>query len=144
MVAVAPATANQVGALHREFARLGYRRADRGERLAMAAALLNLETLASLRHLRQGQAGKLLHVLLTVSDRAELVAPAPAVESAPAAPSLLAMLGAVVAAWRSASLPRNASRPPETYERIVRIAHWGYDHGDDGADLRGSWLRGVN
>lgn len=46
-----PATAMQVGALHREFARLGFRPHEREERLELAAELLGLDRLGSFREL---------------------------------------------------------------------------------------------
>jgi hypothetical protein len=58
-----PVTPNQLGRLHREFARLGYRPADRDARLATCAALLGLDDLATMKDLRQGQAGQLVGML---------------------------------------------------------------------------------
>jgi|SRR5450755_827184 hypothetical protein len=75
MLATEPATRNQVGAIRREFERLGFRETDRAERLAVSAAMLELGSLGSTRDLTMGQAGCLVCLLLVTGDRSELPAP---------------------------------------------------------------------
>lgn len=70
MLATEPATVTQVGAIHSEFARLGVH--DRTERLAISAALLDLEELGSTTDLVMGDAGRLVRMLLDIRHRAEL------------------------------------------------------------------------
>jgi hypothetical protein len=72
----APATPNQRGAIHGEFVRLGFGRADRAERLAVCAELLGLDKLRSTADLTMGQAGQLYSLLLGICRRAELDAAA--------------------------------------------------------------------
>jgi hypothetical protein len=74
VLATEPATPNQIGAIHREFARLGV--TDRAERLAICAALLGVDDLGSTTHLVMGQAGQLYAELLGLADRDELLAAA--------------------------------------------------------------------
>src|ERR1017187_8637887 len=75
MLATEPATRNQVGAIHREFERLGFREKDRAERLAVSAAMIELGSLGSTRDLTMGQAGCLVCLLLVTGERSELTAP---------------------------------------------------------------------
>lgn len=71
MLATTPATRAQVGAIAGEFQRrMGVRRRD--QRLEISAALLHLDGLNSTADLTMGQAGKLLHILRSTPDRAEL------------------------------------------------------------------------
>lgn len=70
MLATEPATPYQRGAIMREFARLGV--SDRVERLAVCAALLELDGLESTRDLVMGQAGQLVAALLHTRDRVDL------------------------------------------------------------------------
>lgn len=73
VLATAPATPNQRGAIMREFGRLGFHpRYDRAERLAACAALLGVDELGSTADLTQGQAGQLVNVLRLTTDRAAL------------------------------------------------------------------------
>jgi hypothetical protein len=81
LAATEPATSDQVGAIHREFARLGYREAERAGRLAASAALLCLDGLDSSADLTLGEAGKLVRLLQGFTSRAELAA-----ELSPAVP----------------------------------------------------------
>lgn len=67
-----PLTVRQLGAIHREFGRLGFGPADRDRRLAAAAALTGLDTLGSLTHLTMGQAGLLVQVLASCQSPAAL------------------------------------------------------------------------
>jgi len=67
-----PATITQIGALHREFARLGFRTDDREERLELAAELLGLDGLGSFRGLSLGKAGWLLSHVSRCGTLAEL------------------------------------------------------------------------
>jgi hypothetical protein len=76
MLAATPATPNQVGAIQREFMRLGFG-ADRAGRLAASAALLNLPDLQSTADLCQGEAGELLRNLQSFRSRGELTAALP-------------------------------------------------------------------
>lgn len=66
-----PLTPNQRGRAHAEMIRLGV--VDRGERLAIASALLDLDALDSFTSLTQGQAGKLVNILMHTRDRAGLL-----------------------------------------------------------------------
>jgi len=78
-----PATPNQIGAVLREFGRLGLGGpADRAERLALSAILLGLDGLDSTRHLVMGDAGRLVRLLGEYQDAAELRAAAAAVSAA--------------------------------------------------------------
>jgi hypothetical protein len=70
VLATESATANQLGAIMGEFARLGI--SDRAERLAVCAALLDLDELDTSADLTMGDAGRLLNVLQHTADRAEL------------------------------------------------------------------------
>ena len=72
VLAIAPLTAAQRGAIQGEFTRLGV--TDRAERLAISAALLGLDRLGSTTDLTQGQAGKLLGQLRDIRNRDELAA----------------------------------------------------------------------
>lgn len=65
-----PATPNQRGAIMRECNRLEL--VDRDERLAVLAAMLGLDGLASTGDLTMGQAGQLVNALQRTRDRAEL------------------------------------------------------------------------
>jgi len=70
-----PATANQRGAIMREFARLGFHpRRDRARRLAICAALLELDELRSTGELVMGQAGQLVKALQGITDLSGLPA----------------------------------------------------------------------
>lgn len=69
-LAEAPATPNQVGAIHRQAARLGL--TDRAARLAVCAELLGLGSLGSTRDLSQGDAGRLVGILSRARGRADL------------------------------------------------------------------------
>jgi len=106
-----PATITQVGALHREFARLGFMVADREERLDLAAELLGLDGLGSFRELTLGKAGWLLsHVSrcgtlaeLEEAAAAALVPQEPGRQDGPSGACTLAQLIAVIATeWRRA------------------------------------------
>jgi hypothetical protein len=66
------ATADQIAAVNNQFWYLGYRRADRAERLAACAALLELNELASTKDLTAAQAGQLVRVLAQLRSRGEL------------------------------------------------------------------------
>jgi hypothetical protein len=70
MLATEPATPMQVGAIMGEFDRLGV--ADRAERLALSAELLGLDELDSTTDLVMGEAGRLVGILRSTRDRAEL------------------------------------------------------------------------
>jgi hypothetical protein len=70
LLATAPATPAQIGVIISEFDRLGI--TDRGERLAISAALLELDGLGSTCDLVMGQAGALVRILRDTPDRASL------------------------------------------------------------------------
>ena len=70
MLDTEPATPTQRGAVMRECDRLGL--ADRAERLAILAALLDLDALGSTANLTMGQAGKLVNLLQSTQNRGDL------------------------------------------------------------------------
>lgn len=121
-----PATATQVGAIVGEFRRLGV--ADRGERLALSAALLGLGDLGSTTELVMGQAGQLVATLRHIRDRAELAEVAAAPDDgqdderdgrtgpACAEPgTLVDVLGQVVAVlWRLFGAGSEAAKPSDS------------------------------
>jgi hypothetical protein len=72
MLATEPASSTQVGAVRGEFARLGFRQADRAERLAVSAALVGRDRLESTADLVMGEAGQLIKALRQFRDRDEL------------------------------------------------------------------------
>ena len=78
------ASPRQRGAVMGQFTRLGYGRADRAARLAVAARILGLDDLASTGDLTTGQAGMLLGTLSGFASRAGLGAefPSPAARKA--------------------------------------------------------------
>lgn len=78
VLATEPATTTQVGAVIAEFDRLGV--TDRTERLAITAALLDLEDLGSTTDLVMGDAGRLVAMLRHTRDRAELPDVTPAAD----------------------------------------------------------------
>jgi hypothetical protein len=115
MLATEPATRNQVGAIRREFERLGFREKDRAERLAVSAAMLELGSLGSTRDLTMGQAGCLVCLLLVTGDRSELPAPGrPAAAGTDDAgcnrdcSTMAAMIRAMVVAYLRAVAPGGA------------------------------------
>lgn len=81
ILATERATANQLGAIHEQCARLGFGDDDRAERLAVCAELLGLDALASTGDLTQGQAGRLYRALLAFGTRAELDGARPGVRT---------------------------------------------------------------
>ena len=78
------ASPRQRGAVMGQFTRLGYGRADRAARLAVAARILGLDDLASTGDLTTGQAGMLLGTLSGFASRAGLASefPSPAARKA--------------------------------------------------------------
>jgi hypothetical protein len=72
----ADATCYQLGAIMREFDRLGFGEEDRAERLAVCARIAGLESLASTRDLHLGEAGLILRTLMGCRHRGDLP-PAP-------------------------------------------------------------------
>jgi hypothetical protein len=72
VLATVPATATQIGAVHGEYRRLGYSDDDRAAKLAVSAALLDLNGLTSHNELMMGQAGLLLSTLRAIGNRAQL------------------------------------------------------------------------
>jgi len=117
-LAVRPATDNQVGCLHRHFERLGYRRADRDDRLATCAALLGLDGLATMTDLRQGQAGQLARMLAGIRTRAQLAA-APGAQLPPDSPGARAR--AMFARWEEAEARKEAARWPASAKTKTRL-----------------------
>jgi len=84
----APATPNQVGAIRREFERLGFGEADRPERLRITGHLARAGgQLASTKDLTMGQAGTVVPLLRKAGHRAELEAAAGLPASAPGGPA---------------------------------------------------------
>lgn len=68
-----PLTLNQLGRIHREFARLGFRElADRAERLRLTAALAWSEPIGSTKDLTMGEAGRAIGALTGCRTAAEL------------------------------------------------------------------------
>jgi len=127
-LATEPATRNQVGAIHREFERLGFREKDRAERLAVSAAMLGLGSLRSTRDLTMGEAGCLVCLLLVTADRRELPAPGrpAAAETGDAGgdrdgSTLAAVIWAMVEAYLRAAAPGRAGavsgKPDDSAER---------------------------
>jgi hypothetical protein len=79
-----PLTRTQLGAVHGEFERLGFGRADRAERLEISAAVAGYPgKLATTKDLTMGEAGRLIGVLRQCDDIADLIDPD---ESPPAGP----------------------------------------------------------
>lgn len=75
-----PLTINQLGRIHQEFARLGFGRADRAERLRLTAELARSGPIESTKDLSMGEAGRAIRALarcLTADDLYALVTPAP-------------------------------------------------------------------
>lgn len=125
VLATKPATPNQVGAILREFARLGYRDADRAGRLAVSAAMLGLDELASTTDLVMGDAGRLLCMLRDIRDRGELTAMPPAAQPVPARPVPWSeVIAAIAAAWQP------------IWNRAAMADNRVHDGGDHGPRLR--------
>jgi hypothetical protein len=117
-----PATPNQRGAIMRECDRLGL--ADRAERLATCAALLDLDALGSTAELTMGQGGKLVNALQSTRDRADLPdmttaagpgdggqgedGPGDGISAAEAITRIIVMIATAVRDFRSASRPMSA------------------------------------
>jgi hypothetical protein len=104
-----PLTVNQLGAIHREFYRLGFHvSADRDERLRLTAALVGSGPIGSTKDLTMGEAGRAVGALSACGTAADLYAlaePEPEPEpEAPAAPvvTLGWALLAFAIAWHSA------------------------------------------
>lgn len=95
-----PATPRQVGALHHQFERLGYRPADRHARLATCAAMLGLDGLDTTKDLSKGQAGQLAARLAGITGRGHLAA-VPGVRLPPDGPEARAR--AMLARWDPAA-----------------------------------------
>jgi len=74
VLASEPLTRNQLGAIHQEFARLGFRVNERSRRLALSAALLGFDSLDSTKALTMGEAGRLINTLRNTGERSELEA----------------------------------------------------------------------
>jgi hypothetical protein len=71
----APATRNQVGAIRREFARLGFGEADRAERLRITAQLAQAPgQLTTTKDLTTGQAGQVVGALTACKSLGDLYA----------------------------------------------------------------------
>lgn len=99
-LATEPLTANQLGAVHREFERLSYGRADRAARLNISARLAGYPgQLASTKDLTMGQAGRLVGALRACHGPADLRAAA-ARGTAPRRPWRELVI-AIADAWRN-------------------------------------------
>ena len=109
MIAIEPATPNQVGAVHGEFRRLGLD-GDRPARLAAAAALLGLDDLGSSRDLSMGQAGYLIHTLRGLAGAEELAATRRAGARARGAPGPCELMAAIAAAWQQIAALREVEK----------------------------------
>lgn len=73
----APATPNQVGAIHREFSRLGFGAADRAGRLRITGQLARADgQLATTKDLTMGQAGRVVGALTECRSPRDLYAAA--------------------------------------------------------------------
>lgn len=85
-----PLTGNQLGAIHREFYRLGFHvTADRAERLRLTAELARVPSIESTKDLTMGQAGRVVGLLTGCGTARELYA---LTEAEPEARGLLAGL----------------------------------------------------
>jgi hypothetical protein len=103
-----PLTLNQLGAIHGEFRRLGYRDPwDRTARLAITAALAWCEPIASTKDLCQGEAGRAIKALRDCATAAELeqLAEDQDQAAAPGPRTWCQLVDAAVAAWLRAGLP---------------------------------------
>jgi len=109
--AVEPATRGQLGAIMREFDRLGFGAYDRAERLAICARIIGLETLRSTKDLRLGEAGQLIRALMDCRSRADLPAAAPVGPAEPGGDDITSarehltfasLIWAIAAAWMRA------------------------------------------
>lgn len=93
----APLTVNQLGAIHGEFRRLGYRDPwDRAARLAVTAALADSGPIDSTKELTEGQAGRVVGALracATPAALAALLAPPPRYTWRDVLAALVATLG---------------------------------------------------
>jgi hypothetical protein len=70
-----PLTSNQLGAIHREFYRLGFHvTADRAERLRLTAELARVPSIDSTKDLTMGQAGRVVRLMIGCSTVRELYA----------------------------------------------------------------------
>lgn len=107
-----PLTLNQLGRIHREFARLGYGPADRAERLRLTATLARVPgQLATTKDLTMGEAGRVVGLMTgcrTVRDLYALAEPEP--EPRPWG-LLAALLAWLIAPGRA--LPRQARPGPD-------------------------------
>lgn len=75
-----PLTVNQLGRIHQEFARLGFGRADRRERLRLTAELARSGPIGSTKDLSMGEAGRAIGALghcLTTDDLYAMTTPEP-------------------------------------------------------------------
>jgi hypothetical protein len=74
-LAAAPLTGRQLGAIHGEFRRLGYRdRWDRAARLTATAALARCTPIATTKDLTEGEAGRVVGILRQCADADDLAA----------------------------------------------------------------------
>lgn len=74
-IEVEPLTVNQLGRIHREFDRLGFGRGDRAARLRATATLAGVPgRLASTKDLTEGEAGRVVRLLVGCRTAGELCA----------------------------------------------------------------------
>ena len=74
-----PLTMNQLGRIHQEFARLGFGRDDRAERLRLTAELAHSGPIESTKDLSMGEAGRTINALgrcRTTDDLYAMITPA--------------------------------------------------------------------
>lgn len=104
-LAAEPLTLNQLGAIHREFERLGFGEADRAERLEVSAILARYPgQLATTKDLTMGEAGRLVGVLRSCCNLEDLDAVLLAERPAPG-PGWRQLIAAIVVAWRNLGSP---------------------------------------
>jgi hypothetical protein len=99
-LAAEPLTLNQLGAVHREFERLGYGRVDRVGRLEVSAILARYPgQLPTTKDLTMGEAGRLVGVLRSCRNLEDLDAAVLAERPAPG-PGWRQLIAAIAVAWR--------------------------------------------
>lgn len=102
-----PLTRNQLGAIHREFYRLGFHvSADRAERLRITAALARFPgALASTKDLTMGEAGRVVGLMSgcgTARDLYALAEPEPEPRAAVPAGTIAQAFAMFLIAWNAA------------------------------------------
>jgi hypothetical protein len=122
-LATRPLTLGQLGAVHGEFRRLGFRPADRRERLEITAGLAQIpDGLESTRDLTMGEAGRVVGALRSCRNDGELAAlldaqpgsvPALSPASMRSGPSLgeaiVTVVACLIAAWHPPAVATETS-----------------------------------